>query len=551
MAEQVQSISVAAIAPSPFNPRREFNKEALGELTDSIRVLGVQVALIVRPAGKGYELIAGERRWRAAKIAGLAEVPAVVRALDDAAARAVQIVENLQRQDLAPLEEAQGFRDYLDNGGEIKALAAAVGKSPRYIYARMQMLTLAPAALKELAEGKISPGHASELAALPAPLQQEVLDEIDQQQDYGDPMSVQDVRKHIAEHYRLNLDAAPWPKDDPRLNAIILGKKTRRGGDQWPVGSCTSCPKRAGSNPDKFAGLKPNTCTDPICFRAKAAAFVELRREKNPDLLLVAFPDNGASQQDFEALPYGKDELVASYGYTRNAKCDAAQTALIVASRDAEQIGRAIEICRDRKCRTHHTPEISGGSGSRWSAAQKRQEKRRRAELDRRGRLFRALVEKNASPSIDEQRAALAWAIERIDHDHAKRACEGLGIPPAKAKYGGQDYQGALRKRAAGVNPKHLTAWFVYAAIAAEDLFYGAYLSGPPKTDLLDQVAKRLRVKTPPAPAKKPAAPTSAKPGTGSAEKRRNVERPKRRPTVRKAIARVKLATAARRRGRR
>lgn len=512
MTEQVQSIAVETIAPSPFNPRREFNKEALGELADSIRVQGIQVALIVRPSGKGYELIAGERRWRAAKIAGLAEVPAVVRDLDDRTARAVQIVENLQRQDLAPLEEAQGFRDYLDNGGEMKALAAAVGKSPRYIYARMQMLGLAPAVRKELAEGAISPGHASEIAALPPALQGELLEQVHDAW-HGD-MSVQDLRKHIAEHYRLNLDAAPWPKDDPVLNAVKIGKKGP------PAGPCSSCPKRAGSNPDKFAGLKPNTCTDPECFRAKAAAFVELRREKNRDLLLVAFPDNGASQQDFKALPYSEKELVAPYGYTRNAKCDAAQTALIVASHDATQIGRTIEICRDRKCKTHHAIE-GGGAGAQYSAAERRKEKRRRAELDRRGRLFKAIVDKADYPSAKEERAALAWAIECIDHDHAKRACEALGLAPVATPYGGKDYQAALRKRVATVARVGLSRWFVYAATAAQDLFYGAYLSGPPKTTLLDQVAKRLRVKAPPAPAKKAAAPTSAKPKARAARSAR------------------------------
>lgn len=498
MTEQVQSIDVETIAPSPFNPRREFNKEALGELADSIRVQGIQVALIVRPAGKGYELIAGERRWRAAKLAGLAEVPAVVRDLDDRTARAVQIVENLQRQDLAPLEEAQGFRDYLDNGGEMKALAAAVGKSPRYIYARMQMLTLAPAARKELAEGAISPGHASELAALPPALQGEVLERV--HDAWGSDMSVQELRKHIADHYRLSLDAAPWPKDDPVLNAVKIGKKGPR------AGPCSICPKRAGSNLDKFAGLKPNTCTDPECFRAKAAVFVELRREKNRDLLLVAFPDNGASQQDFKALPYSEKELVAPYGYTRNAKCEAAQTALVVASHDATQIGRTIEICRDRKCKTHHPPEYSY-KPSKPSKAELRRKTQREAD----------------------EKVARAAFVQTIEHARKQKALELedwrlIALESAEtlaAEFPGSK-QSQLIREAFGNQPKltaeswvkkqnaHALQVFVLARVLSAAIEYGNSQDSlaAAKRHGVDLAALRKQLAP---PAKKAVAPTSAK----------------------------------------
>ena len=128
--ERVQQISLASIVPSPLQPRREFEREALEELVDSIRQRGIIQPLIVRPVHDAFELIAGERRWRAAQMAGLAQVPVVVREVPDNAALAMALIENIQREDLNPLEEAGGIKRLIDEFGLTHEEAAEVLQWP-------------------------------------------------------------------------------------------------------------------------------------------------------------------------------------------------------------------------------------------------------------------------------------------------------------------------------------------------------------------------------------------------------------------------------------
>jgi ParB family chromosome partitioning protein len=146
---------------------------ALQELADSIRARGVLQPLLVRPDRLGYgrfQIIAGERRWRAAALAGLHEVPALVRALDDGAAMAAALVENLQRQDLNALEEAEGYSRLLDEFGLTQeALAQAVGKSRAHIANTLRLLNLPPVIQQAVRAGTVTAGHARALLAHPSP----------------------------------------------------------------------------------------------------------------------------------------------------------------------------------------------------------------------------------------------------------------------------------------------------------------------------------------------------------------------------------------------
>jgi ParB family chromosome partitioning protein len=110
-------IPVGRLSPNPFQPRRSFSEEGLEQLAESIRHHGVLQPIVVRPSGDGYQLIAGERRWRAAQIAGLQRIPAVVRELDDPGMVRVALIENLQREDLNPIEEALAYRRLMDGAG--------------------------------------------------------------------------------------------------------------------------------------------------------------------------------------------------------------------------------------------------------------------------------------------------------------------------------------------------------------------------------------------------------------------------------------------------
>ncbi len=156
-----------------YQPRRRFDEESLAELADSVRAEGVLQPILVRAiAGGRFEILAGERRWRAAQMVGLAEIPALVREASDQQALAIGIIENIQREDLDPLEEAAALQRLLTEFSlSHEALAAALGRSRAAISNQLRLLRLDPELAPMLADGRLSPGHARALLSLP-PLQQ-------------------------------------------------------------------------------------------------------------------------------------------------------------------------------------------------------------------------------------------------------------------------------------------------------------------------------------------------------------------------------------------
>ena len=169
----IRSLPVEALEPGPFQPRVAMDPDALRELADSIRQQGVLQPILARPHpehSNQYQIIGGERRWRAAQQAGLHEVPVYLRTLSDADAMAAALVENLQREDLNPLEEAEGYRRLIeDHGLRQEALADAVGKSRSHVANSLRLLHLPTSIAAEVRTGRISPGHARALLAHPDP----------------------------------------------------------------------------------------------------------------------------------------------------------------------------------------------------------------------------------------------------------------------------------------------------------------------------------------------------------------------------------------------
>lgn len=160
-------IAIDLIAPNPDQPRRDFSDEALSELASSIKAKGVIQPLILRQDPNKpdhYQIVAGERRWRASQIAGLHELPAIVRDFDDTEVLEVAIIENIQRADLNAIEEAEGYRQLMDRFGHTQEkLAEAMGKSRSHIANLMRLLTLPEDVRKSVIEGKLSSGHARTL----------------------------------------------------------------------------------------------------------------------------------------------------------------------------------------------------------------------------------------------------------------------------------------------------------------------------------------------------------------------------------------------------
>lgn len=287
------SISVGDIRPSPYNHRRTFT--GLEELGDSIAAKGLAQPILVRPSpppGKGakgkleptpYELVCGERRWRAAKLRGIEHLPAVVRELDDAAVIELQLIENIQRADVHPLEEADGYRDLLEEHGyTVDQIVAKTGKSRSWVYGRLKLCSLAPEVRQAFLDDKISTVVAMALARLPLPENQadalpallgqggRELNKVglyapmieSEDGHVAEPLTNAQALHYLRTRYMLDLSLAKFPLDDKSLVP--------------DVGDCVGCVYRTGNQPDLFGdGTKGDTCTKPPCFERKNRAWFD------------------------------------------------------------------------------------------------------------------------------------------------------------------------------------------------------------------------------------------------------------------------------------
>jgi ParB family chromosome partitioning protein len=172
--ERVEKIPLSRIRPCSFQPRKDFSAEAINELADSIREQGILTPLLVRKSGDGYELIAGERRWRAAQVAGLSEVPALVREADDRKTLELALIENLQREDLNPLEEALGYAQLAEQFNLTQEqIATRMGKPRSAVANSLRLLNLSPDIQGYVRKNMLSVGHAKLLLGLPTPADQD------------------------------------------------------------------------------------------------------------------------------------------------------------------------------------------------------------------------------------------------------------------------------------------------------------------------------------------------------------------------------------------
>jgi len=228
-AASVREVGIDQLEPSPFQPRMDMAEEPMAELAESIRARGILQPILVRPhptePGR-YQIIAGERRWRAAGLAGLHQVPVYVRALPDIEAAAAALVENLQRQDLNPIEEAEGLRRLIDEFGFThEAMGLAISKSRPHISNMLRLLQLPSAVQVGVREGKLTYAHARAMMKHPAP--ETVMDKI-----VSRGLSVRQTEKLVLR------DMAPKPArekkaKDPNLRsaevdfADAIGLRTR------------------------------------------------------------------------------------------------------------------------------------------------------------------------------------------------------------------------------------------------------------------------------------------------------------------------------------
>lgn len=285
-------LPLAVLVTSPTNPRKHFDPVKLQELAESIRTTGVHQPILARPlpgsrlqetfdihAASGglqprptHEIVAGERRFRACQMAGLATIPAMVRSLTDEQVLEIQIIENLQRDDLTELEEAEGYEALMQHSGlSADAVGAKIGKSRSYVYGRLKLLELGTDGREALREGRMDASHALLIARIPdTKLQaQAVKDIAADTSGENAARSYRQAQRLVRNHYMLKLDQAPFDIHDATLVPAS--------------GSCTTCSKRTGADPDLFADVEgEDLCIDPPCHQAKRDALAaRTMREAN------------------------------------------------------------------------------------------------------------------------------------------------------------------------------------------------------------------------------------------------------------------------------
>lgn len=190
--DRLTELSISALQPGKYQPRTRMDETAIAELAESIRSQGLIQPILVRPVGTDrYEIIAGERRWRASQKAGLAKIPVIVREVRDEAALAMALIENIQREDLNALEEAAGIQRLIDEFGMThQAAADAVGRSRTAVSNLLRLLQLPRSVQQQLMEGQLEMGHARALLGLAIPRQLELADRI-----VRDGLSVRDAER--------------------------------------------------------------------------------------------------------------------------------------------------------------------------------------------------------------------------------------------------------------------------------------------------------------------------------------------------------------------
>lgn len=200
--DSLRNLAIDMLQPGKYQPRSRMDQDTLKELAESIKAQGVMQPILVRPlTGSQFEIVAGERRWRAARLAGLASVPALVREIPDQQALAVALIENIQREDLNCLEEAQGIQRLIQEFGMTHASAAeSVGRSRAAVTNLLRLLELAPPVRELLAQGRLDMGHARALLALPAGRQLDLAREVVAKQ-----LSVREVENRVSGQIRKPL----------------------------------------------------------------------------------------------------------------------------------------------------------------------------------------------------------------------------------------------------------------------------------------------------------------------------------------------------------
>jgi ParB/RepB/Spo0J family partition protein len=525
--EAIVYLPIDRLHESPFNYRKRHSDQSLAELAEDIKAHGrVLSPLLVRPrtqplfAGDpdgitGHELVFGHRRFRAAQLAGLAEVPCMVRAMTDEEAKKAQISENLQREDVHPIEEAEGFQALIDDHGlTADLIAEQQGKSRSYVYGRLKLLAACPQIRKACLDGEIGSEVALLIARLRTPkLQEKALSYIKGKAydlEDGGSRSYRHIRDLLNERFTLDLKSAMFDVEDEMLLP--------------EAGHCMRCPKRSGNAPeyvDIVEGTKErhwshtnfgaDVCTDPDCFDAKKKAHLKREAAKLAEKGAVVVDGNKA-RAAIDASGRVKGAYIALkdvQAELKKAKKGAAAPAVVVIQ--DPRSGKTVKavLAADVKAAGIKVKEATQGVD--WQARQKRdeeqraerqakadQEQARRVELLKRVREAMAATERSAFDFQWVVRAALAG----VPYRDRAYLCELWGAEDSDQ----------LDERVPSMSAGELTTLALDCALVAG--MHVEYYSMDSEAEALNAAAEHYGVASTPSPAAR--APKKAKAAAGA-----------------------------------
>ena len=339
-----QYLAIDTVHESASNPRRTFDELKLQELAESIRQHGLIQPITVRPHNEGFEIVAGARRYRASLLAEQFSIPSRIVELSDAQSIEWALVENSQRVDVHPYEEAQGFQQLLDLPGyDVTALVEKSGKSASHIYARLSLLQLIPTVAEAFTLERITASHANLIARLPQESQADAFEQC-WRKDWQDSEPHLLPAKHVAAWVQNNLYLAladaPFDREDPALNPA--------------AGACSTCPRRSGHNTSLFCDVQGDQCLDGDCYQIKLTAHIDREVAARPELIQIENGWRNAKEQWPGAVQRGVFREIEAAVENPDAEpvpsCEAAKPAIIVYGR---RVGTTISVCTDNHCPIH------------------------------------------------------------------------------------------------------------------------------------------------------------------------------------------------------
>jgi ParB family chromosome partitioning protein len=495
-AEELKYLPLGSIRESKTNHRTYFDPVQLKELAASIEANGVLEPILVRPLtlkfkesdpqpALAYEVVFGHRRLRAAVLAKLGTIPARIKSMNEQQVLEVQLIENLQRQDVHPMEEAQGFALLLKcQGYTADLIGEKIGKDRSYVYKRLQFNALTDSLKNAFTSNRINIGHALLLCRLQpddqARVEKEHLYREYWESEFEDDrkakkvkttLDVKELNRWIHQELLLSLAAVPWDKGD----ALLVPA----------AGSCITCPKRSGANLDLFDDLKKgdDRCLDRACFTGKLQAFIARRMEEAEaaGVKLVQIAMGYVTPVPKGVLDY------QSYRKWDGKQCEHLEEAIVVAG---EQLGQTVKICRDSKCKVHsYYHQRPTSTADVWR--QKEKDLKHRIRLATRRRLLEEVILKAPKQLGPREAHVIARSlIGRLAFEDRKALADFWSIEVPK----GQIHQVSkqLTAHTNALQAEKLPG-AIFAAALIGDVATNEYAAKHEETEL-DSIAKALRV---------------------------------------------------------